>query len=1047
MTRIHFLNVVLSLLTLLPVVLAQTCWRNTTCSGPEGSAFEGPWEQGIYAPSSRTVRPKKILSITNLSLNSAYAQAMPATLHGNGSLVIFDFGIEVGGIVTLNYTSSGSGALGIAFTEAKNWIGEWSDSSNGAFKGPDGALYTRFTKAGKGSYTMPDEALLFVVTNDSTKVQIEDVSLELGFQPTWSNLRAYQGYFHSNDELLNRVWYSGAYTLQTNSVPVDTGRQVPMLHNGWANNATLGPGDTIIVDGAKRDRAVWPGDMGIAVPSAFVSTGDLESVKNALQVMYNTQNTTTGAFDESGPPLSQKNSDTYHMWTMIGTYNYVLFSNDTDFLSANWQKYQAAMDFIYGKTGAQLAAWADSTSSLVDTWNTRADNLKKAINQYCWDDAYGAFKDNATATTLHPQDANSMAVLFGIVNQTRAASISERLTDNWTPIGAVAPELPENISPFISSFEIQCHFAAGQPTRALELIRRSWGWYLNNPNGTESTVIEGYLANGTFGYRSSRGYSYDASYVSHAHGWSAGPTSALTNYVVGLSITSPGGMTWKIAPQFGDLKSAEAGFTTLLGKYKASWKRYSKGYMLQFSVPQGTMGTLTLPFVRSPKKPSIKIDGHDIKRGLAYENETATVTQGAISRSFPWRTCGQCLRRQYLQSNHLRSAGRFFSTVSPLRTAAKNPLRSSGNARTREAEIAQYRRSMTLSAAGIAACAVAMYGVIKMDLFGLSQLEETKPANNDRNSDANNGALKLDGPDGFPSSPSVIRIQGQDGVEQVATGTSTVPHFPSTIRLPRSLDDPSLKSGEDLPAGPGVEEDEYQLLGLGIRTVSFLQIQVYVVGLYVAKEDISELQQRLVRTAVNPPGRDSVIRDTPGATSATSLVSTERQGLKELLLDPEMGEAAWAQILKQDGLRTAFRIVPTRNTDFLHLRDGWVRANAKAKEGAAGAPSEFEDESFGAAMNEFKSLFGGGQRKNVPKGQTLLLVRNARGELNALFHPDPAKPMRFLGRVADERISRLVWLNYLAGKTVSSEGARQSVVDGVMGIVERPVGTVVLKVV
>jgi hypothetical protein len=219
-----------------------------------------------------------------------------------------------------------------------------------------------------------------------------------------------------------------------------------------------------------------------------------------------------------------------------------------------------------------------------------------------------------------------MAVLFGIVNQTRAASISERLTDNWTPIGAVAPELPENISPFISSFEIQGHFAAGQPTRALELIRRSWGWYLNNPNGTESTVIEGYLANGTFGYRSSRGYSYDASYVSHAHGWSAGPTSALTNYVVGLSITSPGGMTWKIAPQFGDLKSAEAGFTTLLGKYRASWKRNSKGYTLQFSAPKGTTGMLILPFVTSPKKPSIKIDGHDIKSGLEYENETVTIT-------------------------------------------------------------------------------------------------------------------------------------------------------------------------------------------------------------------------------------------------------------------------------------------------------------------------------------------------------------------------------------------------------------------------------------
>jgi hypothetical protein len=53
--------------------------------------------------------------------------------------------------------------------------------------------------------------------------------------------------------------------------------------NGWANNGTLGSGDTIIVDGAKRDWAVWPGDMGIAVPSAFVSLGDLDSVKNALK--------------------------------------------------------------------------------------------------------------------------------------------------------------------------------------------------------------------------------------------------------------------------------------------------------------------------------------------------------------------------------------------------------------------------------------------------------------------------------------------------------------------------------------------------------------------------------------------------------------------------------------------------------------------------------------------------------------------------------------------------------------------------------------------
>ena len=186
--------------------------------------------------------------------------------------------------------------------------------------------------------------------------------------------------------------------------------------------------------------------------------------------------------------------------------------------------------------------------------------------------------------------------------------------------------------------------------------------------------------------------------------------------------------------------------------------------------------------------------------------------------------------------------------------------------------------------------------------------------------------------------------------------------------------------------------------------------------------------------------------------SATSLVPAERQQLKQLLLDPERGDAVWDAILKKEGLRTAFRIVPTRNTDFLHLRDGWVRgitgraqkANAIAGGGAEG---EYQDESFGTALNTFKGLFGGGQRKSVPKGQTLLLLRSARGELDALFQPESAKPARWMGRVSDERISRLVWLNYLAGKNVSSEAARRSVVDGVMGIVERPVGTVVQKVV
>jgi hypothetical protein len=335
------------------VVHSQTCWENLTCTGPLDTAFPGHWEANIFAPNSRTVSPISILSLTNASVISSWPNS--AHITGNGSALVFDFGKEVGGLATISYTAQGTGALGLAFSEAKNWIGLWSDSSNGRFQAGDGALYSNFTASGKYSYTMDKVHLrggfryltLFLITNETaSSIDINDISLKIGFQPTWSNLRAYSGYFDCSDDDLNKIWYSGAYTLQTNSVPVDTGRIFEA--SGWNNSGALANGSTVIVDGAKRDRAVWPGDMGIAVPATFVSIGDLDSVKNALQTMYDHQNK-DWSFPEAGPPLLQQGSDTYHMWSMIGTYNYLLYTNDTAFLNKNWNRYSHAMEYIHNK--------------------------------------------------------------------------------------------------------------------------------------------------------------------------------------------------------------------------------------------------------------------------------------------------------------------------------------------------------------------------------------------------------------------------------------------------------------------------------------------------------------------------------------------------------------------------------------------------------------------------------------------------------------------------------------------------------------------------
>ena len=670
------------LLTLAALASAEQCWRDTQCSSITEPAFPGPWDENIFAPETRKVSPVNVLSLDNGSVISAYPGIK--SLAGNASALVFDFGVEVGGILSVSYsTTGGPGSLGLAFTEAKDYIGLQSDSSNGKFAlgtgdfaCDDGALYSDFSAAGNHSYTMPDEKMrggfryltLFLLTtgvNGNTTLNINDISLEISFQPTWSNLRAYQGYFHCNDEDLNKIWYSGAYTIQTNAVPVDTGRQVPTLSSSWANNGSMANGSTTIVDGAKRDRAVWPGDMAIAVPSAFYSVGDIEFVRTALQTMFDHQNA-DGSLPEAGPPLLQQNSDTYHMWTLVGTYYYLLYTNDTTFLDANWAKYERALEYTYKKvlqplgllnvtgtrdwarvtqggnnteanvilyhtltTASQLATW-QNLPSLSTTYATRAANLRASIHTHLWDETHGSYRDNATATTtLHPQDANSMALLFNLESKSsRNNLISTSLTKNWTPIGAEAPELPNNISPFISSFEIQGHFATGHTHRALDLIRRSWGWYLHHPNGTGSTVIEGYLTNGSWAYRNYRGYAYDATYVSHAHRRSSGPTSALTNYGVGLRVTGRVGSEWELAPQFGDLTDAEGGFSTKLGLFSAKWEVEEEGgrYVLSWDVPEGTQGEVTVPALPAGGRGRVMLG--EVEKGVVVEDETFLIAVG-----------------------------------------------------------------------------------------------------------------------------------------------------------------------------------------------------------------------------------------------------------------------------------------------------------------------------------------------------------------------------------------------------------------------------------
>lgn len=129
-----------------------------------------------------------------------------------------------------------------------------------------------------------------------------------------------------------------------------------------------------------------------------------------------------------GPPIGFYGSDTYHMAAMIATQNYILYSNDTQWLDGVWSGYKMAMSYITAKinnetglldvsgasgwgrsateagystignmllygvliSGSSLANWAGE-SGLATKWESLAAALKAAVNspEYNWDPAVG----------------------------------------------------------------------------------------------------------------------------------------------------------------------------------------------------------------------------------------------------------------------------------------------------------------------------------------------------------------------------------------------------------------------------------------------------------------------------------------------------------------------------------------------------------------------------------------------------------------------------------------------------------------------------------
>jgi hypothetical protein len=435
---------------------------------------------------------------------------------------------------------------------------------------------------------------------------------------------------------------AGAYTDQLCTIPSTSGNSLvdldatdPNIPTVWWSNSTLTNGSSAFTDGPKRDKLIWPGDFAISVPGVFLSTDDAITVKLSLEQLFASQNTTTGALPWFAQPLYAFPDNgflnlgrvvfsfNYHLFTLLGLHNYWIYTGDDQYLQDNWNRFKLGLNYslsFVDETGlanvtssfdwlregmgghnieansilkhtldvAVTLAYAVNETSHIATWVNASTAIVSAANTLLWDSTTSLYKDNET-TTLHPQDGNVWSIISGIASANQSTAISSSLAARWGPYGAPAPEAGTTVSPFITGFELQAHFLAGEPQRAIDLMRFMWAdFMLDDPRMTNSTYIEGYDTSGALHYPA---YADDAR-ISHSHGWSSGPVLALSTFAAGLHVLNK--THWIAHPQPGHLTNVEAGFKVGHGSYAANYSVTAKGAKYTFSTPLGTSGSLVL---------------------------------------------------------------------------------------------------------------------------------------------------------------------------------------------------------------------------------------------------------------------------------------------------------------------------------------------------------------------------------------------------------------------------------------------------------------------
>ena len=395
----------------------------------------------------------------------------------------------------------------------------------------------------------------------------------------------------------------------------------------------------VVLDGAKRDRAVWEGDLSVSGPTLYYSSDATRYLKDSLKLLGSYQLSsgfiegvqTPGTPVHTGPLIpgtTASYSASYSMYWVVNLATYNRYTGDKAFVTqewpivarelawnasqrnsqglfvtngsdgANWhytnlsgaQTYYNALYYRTLLDAARLATAAGHPNAAA-SYTAQAATLKTAVNTYLFDPATGVYNISTTQTGQVSQDANVYAILYGIAPQSRVAGILSAIQAKLsTPYGALDVSDPapagygQLIGPFMGSYQLWSMLASHDTAAALRLMRTEWGPMTTH--GPGDTIWETMGTDGSIGGSTSL-----------AHGWSTGPTSALSKYVLGIAPVGAGYSTWLVEPHPGNLAWAEGKVPTPHGAIVVKWghEQPQGQFVMHATVPSATSGTIGVP--------------------------------------------------------------------------------------------------------------------------------------------------------------------------------------------------------------------------------------------------------------------------------------------------------------------------------------------------------------------------------------------------------------------------------------------------------------------